>query len=417
MKLRDNPLVDRSVDPPVGVARLFLAGREATHDAHLAAYGPLPTGGAGQELIAQLELSGLTGRGGAGFPVWRKARAIGGTRPAGLWAGSPILIANGAEGEPRSVKDHTLLHNSPHLVIDGLLATAAAVGASRTHIYVPRDLIAGLREAISERRDARRIVLSEAPDSFISGEASAVVNSIENGVALPTDRTARLTTTGLKGRPTLIHNVETLAHVGLIARFGANWFRSVGSERDPGTRLITLSGHSDRERVVEVPGDIPIVDILRSAGVSTDAVSAALVGGYHGAWLAATDLESRMSTAGLAPHGAQPGAGILYVLGPRQCGLRATAEIVGYLSRESAGQCGPCRFGLPEMASLLYRLAATGFDKSLRRDLEATTRSVVGRGSCHHPDGTARLVLNALDTFSADVHAHLSGRCLHEARR
>jgi NADH:ubiquinone oxidoreductase subunit F (NADH-binding) len=417
MTLHDNPTLDRGVEPPIGVARLFRAGRDASHHAHTSAYGPLRLDGEGNHLARQLELSGLTGRGGAGFPAARKVGAAAGGRSSALWASSPVVIANGAEGEPRSVKDHTLLRNSPHLVIDGLLAAAAVVNASKTYIYTTRDLMPRVHSAISERRDARRIIVAEAPESFISGEASAVVNSIENGIALPKDRTERLTTTGLKGRPTLVHNVETLAHVGLIARFGADWFRSQGTDRDPGTRLVTLSGHSDRERVIEVPGDIPITDILRSAEVSADDISAALIGGYHGAWITGSQLQSRMSAAGLAAHGAHPGAGIIYVLDHRHCGLRATAEIVRYLSRESARQCGPCRFGLPEMAELLERLAGKSFDKNLRRDLEVTSRAVVGRGSCHHPDGTSRLVLNALETFSPDVQAHLSGRCLHDARR
>jgi NADH:ubiquinone oxidoreductase subunit F (NADH-binding) len=415
MTMRDFATVDRGAEPPLGVGRLFLAGARANHDSHVATYGPLPAGGPG--LIGELERSGLTGRGGAGFSVARKLRATETAKSAGLWGASAVVIANGAEGEPRSVKDQTLLRNSPHLVIDGLLTIAAAVGASKTYLYTTRGGIAPVKAAIAQRRDARRIVVVEAPDSFVSGEASAVVNLIDNGIALPKDRISRLTTTGVKGRPTLVHNVETLAHVGLIARFGAEWFRSCGTDRDPGTRLVTLSGHSDRERVIEVPGDIPIVDVLRTAGVSADQVGAALLGGYHGAWVTGSQLDSRLSPAGLAPLGAHPGAGIVYVIDHRQCGLRATAEIVRYLSSESAQQCGPCMFGLSEMAALLERLAARSFDKNLRRDLEATSRAVVGRGSCHHPDGTSRLVLNALEVFSTDVQAHLSGRCLHDARR
>ncbi|MDQ1551557.1 MAG: hypothetical protein QOD50_979, partial [Actinomycetota bacterium] len=328
-----------------------------------------------------------------------------------------IVIANGAEGEPRSLKDETLLRDAPHLVIDGLLAAAAVVHAGTMYLYTTAQSLPSVRRAISERDDARAIRVVEAPDTFISGEASAVVNAISNGVALPTDKTVRLTTSGLKQRPTLVQNVETLAHVALVARYGSAWFREVGSNRDPGTRLVTVSGAVPADRVLEVPGDTPVRDILRACGATDDDIAAVLVGGYHGAWLSGNDLSVGLSPAALASHGAHPGAGILYALAADQCGLRASAEIVRYLANESAQQCGPCMFGLPEMARLLERIASGDPDRRLARELASVSESVVGRGSCHHPNGTTRLVLSALDAFSPDVQAHLTGRCVRRAGR
>lgn len=404
-----------AVRPPGGLNRLFLAGQDADYRTHLATFGAMAPSSLAPGLVDELARSGLSGRGGAGFPVARKVGAV--TRPGDrLWARSPVVIANGAEGEPRSIKDSTLLRHAPHLVIDGLLAAGAAVGASKLYLYAPAGSIDYARAAARERKDARSIAFVEAKDSFISGEASAVVNAIENGIALPTDRIVRLTTTGLRRLPTLVHNVETLAQVGLIARFGAAWFRSLGSERDPGTRLVTVSGFVPQERVMEVAGHTSIADILESCGVSLDSVAAVLVGGYHGAWIARANLSANLSAGGLAPLGARPGAGILYVLGRHECPLVASASIVHYLAGESAKQCGPCLFGLPEMASLLERLATGDRERGLRRQLEALTESVIGRGSCHHPDGTAGLVLSTLSVFAADVDAHLTGRCLRAAQ-
>jgi NADH:ubiquinone oxidoreductase subunit F (NADH-binding) len=259
------------------------------------------------------------------------------------------------------------------------------------------------------------VSLVVAPDTFISGEASAVVNSIENDDARPRDHIRRLSETGLRKRPTLVHNVETLAHVALVARHGADWFRAAGTFRDPGTRLVSVSGDVRREGVFEVPGDIRVRDVLAAAGVATDAVSAVLVGGYHGTWLRGPQLDLPLSADGLAPVGAAPGAGVLMVLGRHRCGLAATAEIVRYLAAESARQCGPCRFGLPALADRMSALAEGRQGPDAVGDAARLADSVTGRGACHHPDGTARLVQSTLVAFADDVEAHLSGRCTRSA--
>jgi NADH:ubiquinone oxidoreductase subunit F (NADH-binding) len=396
---------------PRGANRLFAAGVDADLRAHRATFGELILPTAHGAFLNELTRSGLTGRGGAGFPVARKLHAASVSRESRMWASSPIIVANGAEGEPRSVKDATLLRHAPHLVLDGLLAAASAVGASSLYLYAPAGTLPAVRSAIKDRRDARAITLVEARESFIAGEATAVANAIENGIALPTDRTMRLTTSGIRRRPTLVHNVETLAHVGLIARYGADWFRSVGSERDPGTRLVTVSGHIEREQVLEIVGHATLSDLLVGCGIDLASVSAVLIGGYHGTWIGRDHLDVNLSAGGMAKYGATPGAGVIYVLGTHECGLAATAKIVRYLADESARQCGPCMFGLPEMARLFERIAGGDRDHDLSRQLEKLGGSIVGRGACHHPDGTARLVRSALDTFAADIEAHAMGRC------
>lgn len=408
MTIADDTQRRTAVAAPAGTGRLFAAGPDADLAAHARAYGPLDPIRAGAGLIGEAERAGLTGRGGAAFPAHRKlasARAAGASR-----RGRPVVIANGAEGEPRSRKDATLLRHSPHLVLDGLLCAGAAVGAGELVVYSAPAGVAAIRRALSERADCAAVRVVEASDTFISGEAGAVVSAIQGGPARPADRVVRLSEEGYRRRPTLVHSVETLAHLALIARFGADWFRSAGSVDDPGTRLVTVSGAVSREGVLEVAGDTPIRDILDSAGCRAPAGSAVLVGGFHGAWI--TDPALCLSPRSLAPYGAHPGAGVLYVLAPDECALAATAGIADYLAGQSAGQCGPCRFGLPEVAGLFARIAAGRFEPGLVTRVEELGESVVGRGSCHHPDGTARLVASALRVFSGDVRAHASGRCL-----
>jgi len=407
----------RPVEPvsaaPAGTHRLFAAGPAADHGTHLRTYGPVPESPDPSGLVRILKESGLTGRGGAAFPAWRKLEATASAR-GGVFAPAPVVIANGAEGEPLSFKDRVLLHNAPHLVLDGLLAVARALNASRIHLHTTAGNIAPVERAIAQRRDARGIRISEAEESFLSGEASAVVNALHTGSAVPVDRVRRLSEDGLKGRPTLVQNVETLAHIGLIARFGAQWFRSAGTPHDPGTRLVSVSGDVPAERVLEIAGGARLDDVLREAGADPASLSAVLVGGFHGRWVAPAG--RRLSAADPSMQAVPPGAGILHALGAHRCGLAETARITSYLAGQSARQCGPCMFGLPALASAMARLASGEDDPTLPAELERLGLSVAGRGSCHHPDGTARLVGSALEAFAADVAHHLDGYCNRKAR-
>jgi len=395
---------------PSGTVRLLAAGADAGYEAHLRTFGPLPARDP-RAMMEQVEASRLTGRGGAGFPAWRKLAAAAQAGAHRRRGRAPILIANGSEGEPLSWKDRVLLENAPHLVIDGMIAAARTIGARNVLLYVSRDALPAVERAAGARADARGIEIVEAADSFIAGEASAVVNAIENDDPRPVDRTARLTESGLRGRPTLVQNVETLAHVGLIARYGGAWFRSVGSPEDPGTRLVTVTGEVPRAGVFEVAADAPVDGVLAAAGVDVAACAAVLVGGYHGAWLPAAALGTRLVPGELSRFGAQPGAGVLHVLGADRCGLDATAEIVDYLAGQTARQCGPCMFGLPTLATRFAALARGEAAEESARELARVSDLIVGRGACHHPDGSVRLIRSALRVFQSDVRAHARGRC------
>ncbi|WP_394770950.1 NADH-ubiquinone oxidoreductase-F iron-sulfur binding region domain-containing protein [Lacisediminihabitans sp.] len=402
------------VRPPTGAGRLF-ASPAPDLASHLATFGPVPNASAAH-LIDELQASGLQGRGGAAFPAWRKFAAVGSGQDPRSRGGAAVVVANGAEGEPRSAKDATLLRAAPHLVIDGLLLAGRTVGARELYLVTTAASLPYVARAIAERTDAAAIRLREVTEAFLSGEASAVIRSLEGGPALPRDKTRRLSASGLGGRPTLLNNVETLAQAALIARFGAEWFRRLGTEDEPGTRLVTVSGTDLAPTVREVAGGMMIAAIVRAAGGSTDGLGAVLVGGYHGAWLPAERLDTPLTRHDLAPLGAAPGAGILVLLDSASCGLRASAAIAGYLAAQSARQCGPCANGLPRMAEVLEKLAGGSRDTALPAEIRRLAALVSGRGSCHHPDGTTRLVLSALTVFSAEVKAHLAGGCLADRR-
>ncbi|MEV6341905.1 NADH-ubiquinone oxidoreductase-F iron-sulfur binding region domain-containing protein [Actinoplanes sp. NPDC051851] len=358
------------------------------------------------DIIAMARDAGITGRGGAGFPVWRKLSAVAGAgRPA-------VVIANAAEGEPAAGKDKALLAAAPNLILDGLQLVARATGAKTAHFYAPTDALGRIRTVLRDRRDDLPVGLHAAPDAFVSGEESAVVGAVTGHGAVPADKRIRITESGVGGAPTLVQNVETLAHLALIARYGPGWFRAAGTVDEPGTFLATISGAVHRPGIVVEAGyGVGLGELITAAGGPTSRVQAMLIGGYHGGWVPA-DPALPVSRAALSPYGASPGAGVIVALPAGSCGLVETARIANYLASQVAGQCGPCVNGLPRMAETLADLARRRSRPGLAAEVERLARLVSGRGACRHPDGTARLILSAMRAFEADVTAHLSGHCL-----
>lgn len=378
---------------------------------HMERYGPLPCPGSAwhsrEALIATVASAGLTGRGGAGFPTARKLAAVA----AGT---GPVVLANGTEGEPASAKDKVLLSRSPHLVLDGAVLAAEIVGARQAVIVAHPGVCPVVGDAAAEREragsDRVRIQVVTAGGRFVGGEASAVANWVGRRIPAPTARPPRLSERGLNGRPTLVQNVETLAHLALIARYGASWFRSAGPPQQPGTMLVTILGAVREPGVREVAVGTRIGAVLGLAGGPSAPLSALLLGGYSGSWADAGDAMGRpFSLAGLADLGAGVGAGLIAALPAHACGLSETARVTRYLAHESSGQCGPCAFGLSAIADEIARIAQgcaadTGM---LRRQLG----QAAGRGACGHPDGAVRLVRSALTTFRSELDLHARGWC------
>jgi len=386
--------------------RRLLAGPPALGlDAHQRAHGTLPYQNGAGAFIGAVEASGLTGRGGAGFPTWRKLAAVHKGR-------KPVVIANGAESEPASRKDRTLLAEAPHLVLDGLQLAAEAVGAKQAYLYARAE--STLATALDERRaaawDRVPVTMLIAPDDFVAGEESAVIAAVEGRPALPRDKPELVVANGVHGYATLVQNVETLAHLALIARHGPRWFREQGTEEDTGTFLATVSGCVVTPGVYEFPYGVPLGATLHAAGGPTDVVQAVLVGGFHGAWVP-PDGDLPVTRRTLRPFGAAPGAGLIIALPDHACGLASSSAVADYLAGQSAGQCGPCRLGLPHIAELLRRLAMGERSSGLAAEIDRVAASVTGRGACHHPDGTTRFVRSALRAFAHEVALHLNGGC------
>lgn len=383
---------------------------------HLRIHGSLPDASAAS-LVQLVEQSGLRGRGGAGFPTGAKLRAV-----LAAARRKPVVVANGTEGEPLSFKDKLLLRAAPHLVLDGLVLAAGAVGADTAYLAVghgARSEILAVREALAQRRGERVVIrVEEAPDGFVAGEETALVAWLSGRAAKPTNTPPRPAERGVRGRPTLVQNVETLAHLSLIARFGPSWFRELGSEDEPGSALVTLQGAVRRPGVYEVALGTPIPELVSQAGGPSGPPTAVLVGGYFGTWLRATEArEARLLDGSLAPLGARLGARTILMLAAGTCGLAETARIARYLADESAGQCGPCVHGLAALAGGFERLAEPGERSADVPQLRAWLGQVLGRGACRHPDGAVGLLGSALRVFADEVAEHAAGRCSAAQRR
>jgi NADH:ubiquinone oxidoreductase subunit F (NADH-binding) len=372
---------------------------------HTERYGAIPRL-AREPLIDELESSGLAGRGGAGFPTHRKVRAVlAGNR-------SPIIVANGMEGEPASSKDRFLLAVAPHLVLDGAVLAARAVGADEIHLCVsrnPRTPSASLERALEERRilgqDGVDVRLWSLPPRYVAGEETAIVNWLNGGPAKPTMTPPRPFERGVGGRPTLLQNVETLAHVALIARFGAAWFRRMGTATEPGSMLLSVLCPDGSTAVHEAALGTTVERALVACQL-VERPQAVLIGGYFGSWFSYADASALPLTHGdLRAAGGSLGAGILAALPPDACGLCETARVARYLAGQSARQCGPCELGLPAVARDLA-LLCHGRDPSARSRALERMRVIQGRGACRHPDGTIRLVRSALEVFAEHVGWH-----------
>jgi NADH:ubiquinone oxidoreductase subunit F (NADH-binding) len=325
--------------------------------------------------------------------------------------GPAIVVANGTEGEPLSDKDRALLICNPHLVLDGVVAAASAIGATRAVIAIERGraaTVAAVKEAMAERpRMGPPLEVVQTPNRYVAGQETALVRWINGGDARPVFG-SRPYEKGVDGRPTLVDNVETLAHIGLIARFGASWFRRFGTADEPGTFLVTVTGGVARPGVYELPVGAPLTGLLGQAGAHP--LQALLLGGYFGTWAAGDEIaDVTLSAAGLAPIGARLGCGVVVAIPHDVCAWAEVATVAKWYAAHSAGQCGPCLFGLADIAGAVNRI--------LDGDPEAEATAgrwadmVKGRGACQFPDGAAGFVSSAVRVFRQEIADHRLGRC------
>lgn len=365
-----------------------------------------------EALLEAVDGSGLLGRGGAAFPLAVKLRTV---RDAHLRGHQTVVVANGEEGEPASVKDRWLMLHRPHLVIDGLRLAARLVGADRGFIYVSDQqcadtLDAALNEVGFDTLGGLDIGIVIVAPSYIAGEETAAVRAINGGPAKPTDKPPRPYQHGVLGHPTLVSNVETLANLPYLQHHGAGAFRSAGTAASPGTFLVTVTGAGRAPGLYEVAHGLPVTDLLELHGVSAQQVRGALAGGYFAGLLNTSVLGATLDHKSFASLGSGLGCGAIALL-TGECPVAVAASVLAYFDRENAGQCGSCFNGTAAMAAAAGALrdgVATAED--LAR-LERWSVVLRGRGACGTLDGATNIAASLLAQFPDDVQRHLTGDC------
>ncbi|MDT5274473.1 MAG: hypothetical protein QOG95_1405 [Mycobacterium sp.] len=368
---------------------------------------------AADALLDEVERSGLLGRGGAGFPLAVKLRTV---RDNGLRSSvDTVVVANGEEGEPASIKDRWLLRNRPHLILDGLRLAAAIVAADRAHVYVSdpesaRSVETALSELGTGALGGINVAVRVVDPGYVAGEETAAVRALNGGPVKPTDKPPRPFEEGVAGRPTLVSNVETLAGLPYIQQHGAAAFRSQGTTGSPGTLLVTITGAGRPPGLYEVPHGLAVTELIALHGISADAVQGALMGGYFAGLLNRDVLGLTVDHETIRAVGSGLGCGAISVI-TDDCPVAVAASVLAYFDRENAGQCGSCFNGTAAMAAVAGALrdgVATDEDLARLRRWSVVLR---GRGACATLDAATNIAASLLDKFPDPVQSHLDNGC------
>ncbi len=351
-------------------------------------------------LVAVLAQAGLTGRGGAAFATARKVEAAAryGAR----------LVVNACDGEVGAAKDWWVIRH--HL---DELRHGAALVTSRPVRYA-----AHRGSPTAQLLRAAGLDVLEVPARYVSSEESSLVRLAGGGTARPVAKRTLLMAGAVdaEGRRlarTVVLNAETVLRIAQIdLRGGPAWFRSFGTPEEPGPMLVSVAGAVAAPGVVEVAAGMALTEVLDRAGGLVGRPGPVGVGGLSGGWLTASEAASaRWSTAYLSRFGLRTGPGVIEVLSEAECPLHRVVQLLEYAAGESAGQCGPCMFGVPAVAADLRALATSSADPDTFARLRTRLAQLPDRGACRFPDGVAGFTTSALRAFGAHLEAHAAGYC------
>lgn len=360
-------------------------------------------------LLSEIDRSGLLGRGGAAFPLAVKLRTV---QAAHLAGHRTVLLANGEEGEPASVKDKWLLRHRPHLVLDGVRLAARIVGAERAFVYLSDvDAAQAVNAALADFPDDDVAVGVVTVDpGYVAGEETAAVRAVNGGPAKPTDKPPRPFEVGVSGDPTLVSNVETLANLPFILGHGSDEYRAQGTSASPGTFLATVTGGGRPPALYELPHGTAVSELLEHHGIPTADVSGVLMGGYFAGLLNREVLDATLDHETMRRLGSGLGCGAVAVIAD-ECPVAVAASVLSYFDHENASQCGSCFNGTAAMAAVAAALRdGIATDEDLGR-LERWSVVLRGRGACATLDAATNVAASLLRAFPNDVARHLAGAC------
>lgn len=371
-------------------------------------------------IVPTIEAAGLRGLGGAGFPTHRKWAAVA-AQPPSPEGGGKWIVCNGNEDEPGTFKDRFLLSRTPHQVIEGALIAAVAVRANHIALYVnPREdqSVVALRlsaiawdahpllKQVSEMVGAPvELHVCESSGLYVGGEETAAVANVMGGFPFPSLKPPYPAERGVNGAPTLLNNVETLAHVTHILRHGAEWYRELGLGDAVGMKLYSLSGDVLRPGLHELPMGTSLRELVFGCGggmLAGKGFKAVFTGGPSNTLLTDRDLDIALDFDSLATRGSRLGTGAMIVVGEGTSILRKTAEYVAFFAANSCGQCPSCKIGTHQVSRLLERIDAGAGRPADLDALENFTRLLPGSGRCGLVDGAATVLASSLATFRSE---------------
>lgn len=376
------------------------------------------------EIIAEVELSGLRGRGGGGFPTARKWRSCRQSE------GSPkYVICNGDEGDPGAFMDRAIMEGNPHSILEGMLIGAFAIGSSQGYIYVRNEYplsVERLKEAIEQSRQwgflgenilgssfSFDIRINRGGGAFVCGESTALMASLEGRPGEPRAKYIHTVESGFRGKPTNLNNVETWANVPAIINNGGKWFAGIGTEKSKGTKVFSLVGKITNTGLVEVPMGITLRQIVEEIGGGVrdgKRFKAVQTGGPSGGCIPAEHLDARVDFDELTKLGSMMGSGGMIVMDEDTCMVNVARYFTEFLQQESCGKCTPCREGLAQMLDILDRITDGEGKVGDVETLESLAELLEGTALCALGKTAANPVISTIRYFRDEYDAHILQR-------
>jgi NADH-quinone oxidoreductase subunit F len=385
----------------------------------------------GEEIIEAVSVSGLRGRGGAGFPSGRKASFLAPAHPR-------YVVCNADESEPGTCKDRELILRDPHALLEGILIMSFAVRAAQAFIYIRGEYLDEyevLRAALAQATDrgyvgaelygsgyTADIVIHRGAGAYICGEETGLLSSLNGERGQPTAKPPFPAVAGAFQRPTLLNNVETLLTVTHILRVGPETYAEIGTEQSKGTRLLSLSGHVKRPGNYELPFSATLRDLVEGCGGGVPEgrqLKAIIPGGASAPVLGPEGLEVGLAIEALAAAGSMAGSGGVMVIDDRTCMVQVALRTAEFFSHESCGKCTPCREGSPWLVSTLRRIEE-GVAQPAEVDLLTTIcNNMEGHCLCALGDADAMAIRGFVRRFRDEFEQHVAlGACpFHETSR
>jgi len=375
-----------------------------------------------QEVLDTVKQSGIRGRGGAGFPTWRKWTVCRETE-----SDQRYLICNADEGDPGAFMNRSLIEGDPHAVLEGMLIAAYTIGASRGYVYIRAEYplaIKRLKRAISQMRIlgllgenilgsdfSFDIKIKQGAGAFVCGEETALIASIEGKRGMPTSRPPFPAVQGLNRKPTIINNVETLGNLPNILRNGAEWYAGYGAETSKGTKTFSLVGKVRRTGLIEVPFGITLREVIFDIGGGTvKPFKAVQSGGPSGGCLSEEFLDTPITYENLAEAGSIMGSGGLIVVDSDTCIVDMAKYFLTFTQQESCGKCVPCRVGTRHLTNILQKICDGEAEISDLEKLEKLANTIKAGALCGLGNTAPNPALSTLKYFRSEFISHIKDK-------